>query len=57
MMFYQEQRASLYFGLGRGCMLHSQLTAMLFLARRQIIVTLCMCACVHARLCMHAFSR
>lgn len=52
MMFYQEQKLSLYFGLGRGCMLHSfQLAAMLFLASRQIIMTLCMCACVHLPSC------
>lgn len=52
MMFYQEQKLSLYFGLGRGCMLYSfQLAAMLFLASRQIIVTLCICACVHLPSC------
>lgn len=51
-MLSQEQKFSLYFGLGRGCVLHSfRLTAMLFLASRQIIVTVCMCVCAPALVC------
>lgn len=52
MLLHQEQKFSLYFGLGRGRTLHFfQLAAMLFLARRQIIVTLCMCAYMHLPSC------